>query len=86
MLAGPAVLPAVAQEAPRFPPHYAGQATTCPLGGGASDAPALVHYSTSGSLAGGQPAGSIAFPILLPGCPANGLAKESAETRGMLCN
>lgn len=73
MLAALVAALALAQEAPRFPPHYAGRATTCPVGGEKFDAPALMHYSTFGALPDGQPVGSIAFPILLAECPGNGL-------------
>lgn len=73
MLATLVAMLASAQEAPRFPPHYAGRATTCPVGGETFDAPALMHYSTFGALPDGQPEGSIEFPILLAECPGNGL-------------
>ncbi|MCW4461812.1 hypothetical protein OK349_08825 [Sphingomonas sp. BT-65] len=73
MLATLVAMLALAQEAPRFPPHYAGRATTCPVGGEKFDAPALMHYSTFGALPDGQPIGSIGFPILLAECPGNGL-------------
>jgi hypothetical protein len=73
MLATLVAMLALAQESPRFPPHYAGRATTCPVGGETFDAPALMHYSTFGALPDGQPVGSIGFPILLAECPGNGL-------------
>lgn len=64
---------ALAQDTPRFPPHYAGQSTKCPVGGETFDAPVLMHYSTFGALPDGQPIGSIEFPRLMPECPGNGL-------------
>lgn len=73
MLATLVVMLASAQEAPWFPPHYAGRATICPVGGEKFDAPALMHYSTFGALPDGQPIGSIGFPVLLAECPGNGL-------------
>lgn len=84
MLTELAALLLLGQEAtppkPHFPPHYAGQPTTCPVGGEKFDAPALMHYSTFGALADGQPIGSIAFPQLLPECPGNGLVIYDAFT------
>ncbi|WP_447728450.1 hypothetical protein [Sphingomonas koreensis] len=73
MLVALAALLMVAQDKPRFPPHYTGHATTCPVGGEAFDAPALMHYSTFGAFPDGQPIGSIEFPVLLAECPGNGL-------------
>lgn len=73
MLIATLALLASLQDTPRFPPHYGPQATTCPVGGEQFDAPQLMHYSTFGSMPDGQPIGSIAFPILLPECPGNGL-------------
>jgi hypothetical protein len=63
----------LAQDVPKFPPHYGAQAMTCPVGGEAFQGPALMHYSTFGSKPDGEPNGSIAFPILRPECPGNGL-------------
>lgn len=73
MLGSLVALLVLAQETPRFPPHYGGKPMTCPVGGEKFDAPVLMHYSTFGSLPDGQPIRSVQFPPLLGECPGNGL-------------
>jgi hypothetical protein len=73
MLAALALWSFVAQDVPKYPPHYAAVPMTCPVGREKFSGPSLMHYSTFGAMPDGQPFGSVGFPVLLAECPGNGL-------------